>query len=152
MKALEPFQELPQLLDPHLPKWLPILAEAFLERLASDRHRSRSLSTRSQLLMPLAQAICWVIYTFCKIRGEKVVLRFLNVEAKYLELLLLAIEEAERRGEAGPREAGSAQQEQQSPVLWTWHERYVVLLWLSQLLFAPFDLSTISSGDADDID
>ena len=80
--------------------------------------------------MPLSQAICWVIYTFCKIRGEKVVVRFLNVETRYLELLLLAIEEAERRGEAAVREAASEQQqpEQQSPVLWTWHERYVVLL------------------------
>ncbi len=99
---------------------------------------------RSQLLMPLSQAICRIIYTFCKIRGEKVIVRFLNVETRYLEPLLLAIEEAERRGEANV--------EQQSSLSWTWHERYVVLIWLSQLLLAPFDLSTISSGDADDLD
>lgn len=99
---------------------------------------------RSELLMPLSQAICRIIYTFCKIRGEKVIVRFLNVEARYLEPLLLAIEEAERRAESDV--------EQKSANSWTWHERYVVLLWLSQLLFAPFDLSTISSGDADDLD
>lgn len=99
---------------------------------------------RSQLLMPLSQAICRILYTFCKIRGDKIIVRFLNVEARYLELLLLAIEEAERKTESNV--------EQQSPASWTWHERYVVLLWLSQLLFAPFDLSTISSGDADDFD
>ncbi|KAI1461426.1 tubulin folding cofactor D C terminal-domain-containing protein [Annulohypoxylon moriforme] len=135
--VLEPFQELPQLLDPHLPKWLPILAEAYLGCL-QDRRNYRSLSTRSQLLLPLSNAICQIIYTFCKIRGEKVIVRFLNVETRYLELLLLAIEDAER----GTDSANS----------WTWHERYVVLLWLSQLFFAPFDLATISSGDADDLD
>ncbi|GAP82611.2 putative tubulin-folding cofactor D [Rosellinia necatrix] len=35
---------------------------------------------------------------------------------------------------------------------WTWHERYVALIWLSQLFFAPFDLSTISSGDPDEFE
>ncbi|RYP54876.1 hypothetical protein DL768_000440 [Monosporascus sp. mg162] len=142
-QVLESFQELPQLLDPHLPKWLPVLAEAFLECL-KDRQRSRSLSLRSQLLTPLPNAICRIIYTFCKVRGEKVIVRFLNVETRYLELLLLAIEEAERRAETDV--------EQMTAASWTWHERYVVLLWLSQLLFAPFDLSSISSGDADDLD
>lgn len=93
---------------------------------------------RSQLLLPLSNAICKILYTFCKIRGEKVIVRFLNVETRYLELLLLALEESERTLD--------------STASWTWHERYIVLLWLSQLFFAPFDLSTISSGDADDLD
>lgn len=137
---LEPFQELPQLLDPHLPKWLPVLAEAYLESLR-DRRRYRSLSTRSQLLTPLPNAICIIIYTLAKIRGEKVVVRFLNVETRYLELLLLAFEDSERRAAA-----------EEPSALWTWHERYVVLIWLSQLFFAPFDLFTISSGDAEDLD
>ncbi|KAI0111856.1 tubulin folding cofactor D C terminal-domain-containing protein [Daldinia grandis] len=135
--VLEPFQELPQLLDPHLPKWLPVLAEAYLGCLQNHR-KYRSLSMRSQLLLPLSDAICKLLYTFCKIRGEKVIVRFLNVETKYLELLLLAIEESERNAD--------------SATSWTWYERYIVLLWLSQLFFAPFDLSTISSGDADDLD
>ncbi|KAI1210810.1 tubulin folding cofactor D C terminal-domain-containing protein [Annulohypoxylon truncatum] len=136
-QVLEPFQELPQLLDPHLPKWLPTLAEAYLGCL-QDRRNYRSLSTRSQLLLPLSNAVCQILYSFCKIRGEKVIVRFLNVETRYLELLLLAIEDSER-------EADSAN-------TWTWHERYIILLWLSQLFLAPFDLSTISSGDADDLD
>ncbi|KAI0848250.1 tubulin folding cofactor D C terminal-domain-containing protein [Daldinia vernicosa] len=135
--VLEPFQELPQLLDPHLPKWLPTLAEAYLGCL-QDHRKHRSLSMRSQLLLPLSDAICKLLYTFCKIRGEKVIVRFLNVETRYLELLLLAIEESERNAD--------------SATSWTWHERYIVLLWLSQLFFAPFDLSTISSGDAEDLD
>ncbi|KAI8633400.1 beta-tubulin cofactor d [Xylariaceae sp. FL1651] len=142
-QVLENFQELPQLLDPHLPRWLPALANAYLECL-QDRRRLRTLSRRSQLLHPLTNAICRIIYTFCKIRGEKVVVRFLNVETRYLELLLQAIEDSDRETDAVSKMDPNG--------LWTWHERYVVLVWLSQLFFAPFDLSTISSGGADEFD
>ncbi|KAJ2984441.1 hypothetical protein NUW58_g6056 [Xylaria curta] len=78
------------------------------------------------------------------VRGEKVIVRFLNVETKYLELLLQAIEDSERDADT------TLKAELVNP--WTWHERYVVLIWLSQLFFAPFDLSTISSGDADEFE
>ncbi|ETS82601.1 hypothetical protein PFICI_04477 [Pestalotiopsis fici W106-1] len=143
-QVLEPFQELPQLLDPHLPKYIPLLAEAYLGQVANHR-RTKSLSLRSQLLTPLSNAICRIIYSFCKIRGEKVIVRFLNVETKYLEPLLYAIEDSSRQSDA-------AKGNGETVGLWTWHERYVILLWLSQLFFAPFDLSTISSGDTDDAD
>lgn len=81
------------------------------------------------------------MYTFCKIRGEKVIVHFLNAETRYLELLLTAIEEAEQ-----PTVEGSDTLE-----VWSWEQRYIVLLWLSHLLLAPFDLSTISSVDLEDI-
>ncbi|KAI6759479.1 hypothetical protein HG530_010159 [Fusarium avenaceum] len=136
---LDPFQELPQLLDPYLPKWIPLLAEAFLKHLQT-RNRGRTLSSRSKLLVSVEFAICKILYTFCKIRGEKVIVRFLNVEAKYLELLLLAIEESEQ-----------ASADDVALGKWSWEERYVVLLWLSHLLLAPFDLSTISSVDLQDV-
>ncbi|CAN8103059.1 unnamed protein product [Discula destructiva] len=138
---LDPFQELPQLLDPHLPKWLPMLAEAFLECLQTRRRRTKHAVATSSLLMPLPTAICKLLYTFCKIRGEKVIVRFLNVETKYLELLLSALEDAERQ-----------QGSDDASVQWTWEERYVVLLWLSHLMFAPFDLATISSVYMEDVD
>lgn len=142
---MEPFQELPQLLDPHLPKYIPLLAEAYLGQVSKHR-RTKSLSLRSQLLTPLSNAICRIIYAFCKIRGEKVIVRFLNVETRYLEPLLYAIEDSSRQSSSTTNDGETA------AVLWTWHERYVILLWLSQLFFAPFDLSTISSGDTDDTD
>ncbi|KAH7031218.1 tubulin folding cofactor D C terminal-domain-containing protein [Microdochium trichocladiopsis] len=147
-QILEPFQELPQLLDSHLPRWLPALSEAYLACL-STRQRSRSLSARSQWLTPLPDAICKVLYTFCKIRGDKVIVRFLNVETRYLELLLHSLEQAERQT-AVPAQDGESQPP--NGAQWSWHERYIVLLWLSQLFFAPFDLSTISTGDADDVE
>ncbi|KAL2136744.1 hypothetical protein VTI74DRAFT_1785 [Chaetomium olivicolor] len=137
---LEPFQELPQLLDPHLPRWLPALGDAYLEHQLTRRHSAALLSARSELLMPLPRAICKLIYTFCKIRGEKVIVRFLSNEAKHLELLLSALEESERAA----ADHGAA--------AWTWEERYVALLWLSHLMLAPFDLSTISSQEVEEED
>jgi hypothetical protein len=139
---LEPFQEDPQLLDPHLDKFVPLLADALLAYLRSPP--SRLPGTNTQLLTPLSRAICRLLYTFCKVRGEKVIVRFFSTETRHLELLLSAIEK------------GSQQEDGQSANLetadmWEWEERYIVLLWLSQLLLAPFDLASISSEDTDDI-
>ncbi|KAK4214402.1 tubulin folding cofactor D C terminal-domain-containing protein [Rhypophila decipiens] len=126
---LNPFQELPQLLDPHLQKWLTPLVDAFLEYLLKRDTKARHQNgATTDLLMPLPAAISKIIYTLCKIRGEKVVVRFLNNETKYLEVLLSALEQAERAEER-----------------WTWEQRYVVLLWLSHLMLVPFDLASISS-------
>ncbi|KAJ5000941.1 hypothetical protein K4K48_001987 [Colletotrichum sp. SAR 10_66] len=149
---LDPFQELPQLLDPHLPTWLPLLATTYLAHLnIRNRNRPKQLSTRSQLLEPLNVAIAKLLYTFTKIRGEKVVVRFLNVETRYIEPLLSALESAERsRSPQASRPSLSPLSPQSNTQQWSWEERYLVLLWLSHLLLAPFDLSTISSAAADE--
>lgn len=132
------FQELPQLLDPYLPKWIPLLAESYLEY-AQMRRRMKIPPRQSSLLVPVDYAICRILYGFCKVRGEKVIVRFLNVETRYLEVLLSAIEEAEHASTADSQTHG-----------WEWEQRYVVLLWLSHLLLAPFDLSTISTLDIEE--
>ncbi|UQC89642.1 beta-tubulin cofactor d [Colletotrichum lupini] len=158
---LDPFQELPQLLDPHLPEWLPLLASTYLEHLNTrSRARARpSASTRSQLLEPLNLAIAKIIYTFTKIRGEKVIVRFLNVESRHIEPLLSALEASERASStarpalnplSSPQSSSAAATSPSGAIAqWSWEERYLVLLWLSHLLLAPFDLSTISSASAD---
>ncbi|KAK1506761.1 beta-tubulin cofactor d [Colletotrichum tamarilloi] len=158
---LDPFQELPQLLDPHLPEWLPLLASTYLEHLNTrSRARARpSASTRSQLLEPLNLAIAKIIYTFTKIRGEKVIVRFLNVESRHIEPLLSALEASERASStarpalnplSSPQSSSAAATSSSGAIAqWSWEERYLVLLWLSHLLLAPFDLSTISSASAD---
>ncbi|KAL8381793.1 hypothetical protein RB595_005858 [Gaeumannomyces hyphopodioides] len=151
---LDPFQELPQLLDPHLSRWVPALGNALVDYLAAPR-RSRTRSIRAGLLMPLPAAICKLLYTLCKIRGEKVVVRFLSVETRHLERLLSALEDSERSAanaaaaaSAAPSDdAAASQQDESAACIWTWEERYVVLLWLSHLFLAPFDLATISSVD-----
>lgn len=118
-----------------------MLAEAYLEYQQTRQKNTKGASGASPLLMPLPTAVCKLIYTFCKVRGEKVIVNFLNVETRYLELLLSAIEESERRLESD----GDVLQ-------WTWEERYIVLLWLSHLMLAPFDLATISSVYMHDVD
>ncbi|KAK2054803.1 beta-tubulin cofactor d [Colletotrichum caudatum] len=152
---LDPFQELPQLLDPYLPTWLPLLASTYLAHLgARTRTRARTRasapsSTRSQLLEPLGLAIAKLIYTFAKIRGEKVIVRFLNVESRHIEPLLSALESAERAGATTTTTTTTTAAPADHSAQWSWEERYLVLLWLSHLLLAPFDLSSISSASAD---
>ncbi|KAL7899370.1 tubulin folding cofactor D C terminal domain-containing protein [Trichoderma sp. SZMC 28014] len=152
--VLDQFQELPQLLDPHLPKWIPFLAESYLEYLQT-RHRQKRIPEHTKnLLAPLDYTISQILYSFCKVRGEKVIVRFLNVETKYLELILSAVEEAEeaadKEKEKNPGEPSSSSAAASSYKIWSWEQRYIALLWLSHLLFAPFDLSTISSADLDE--
>jgi hypothetical protein len=143
---LEPFQELPQLLDPHLGRLLPVLSDALLAFLGSVTRSPRKPSA-TPLLLPLSQAICKLLYTFCKIRGEKVIVRFFSAETRHLELLLLAVEEAELFEIPVEADAGL---HSVSPK-WSWEERYICLLWLSHLLLAPFDLATISSAGTDEV-
>ncbi|KFZ06565.1 hypothetical protein V501_07291 [Pseudogymnoascus sp. VKM F-4519 (FW-2642)] len=109
---LEPFQELPQLLDPHLGRFLPVLADALLAHL---RAPPRKKGVERPQLVTLSQAICRLLYTFCKIRGEKVVVRFFGAETKNLELLLNAVEDAEGSKETGEGDEGVKE--------WTWEER-----------------------------
>ncbi|RDW79444.1 hypothetical protein BP6252_04082 [Coleophoma cylindrospora] len=147
---LEPFQELPQLLDPHLQELIPALAHILLVCLqlnpSSEEPKSISRAT-NQRLIPLQRAICKILYTFCKIRGPKVIVRFLSTETKYIELLLSTIEAGVPADNEGPNEESN-----EEPVVqtsgWSWEERYIVLLWLSHLLLAPFSLASISSTNS----
>lgn len=116
-----------------------MLADALLAYL---RAPPRKRGAARPLLVTLSQAICRLLYTFCKIRGEKVVVRFFGAETRNLELLLAAVEEAEDGGKNDAVVEG----EEGGGREWTWEERYICLLWLSHLLLAPFDLSTISSA------
>ncbi|OJJ50938.1 hypothetical protein ASPZODRAFT_155944 [Penicilliopsis zonata CBS 506.65] len=140
LALLEPFQEWPQLLDPHLQKLLPPLVDAFLAYLVQHQGqyaaRSTHSGTRGQLL-PLPRAVCRLLYTFCKVRGVKVISRFLNNEPKYLDPLLRAFIEWNSVVPA----------EDSLPDALVWEERYIMLVWLSHLLLAPFDLVSISSSD-----
>ena len=82
-------------------------------------------------------------------------MRFLSTDTKHLELLLSAIELGDPQGKADasffanhkPGGTLDSTPTPESENKWEWEERYITLLWLSQLLLAPFDLSTISSAD-----
>lgn len=142
---LEPFQEWPQLLDPHLQQLLPPLVDAFLAYLLKHRGQyGAKVSSRSHgATYPLPRAICRLLYTFCKVRGVKVISRFLNNEPKYLDSMLRAFIEWDAISAHGSAEDGIDPE----PRSLQWEERYVMLVWLSHLLLAPFDLSSLSSDD-----
>ncbi|KAL1967896.1 hypothetical protein VTN77DRAFT_2313 [Rasamsonia byssochlamydoides] len=146
IELLEHFQEWPQLLDPHLQSFLPPLVEAFLaylikyrDQYGSRRGHAPSLTT----IYPLPRAICKILYTFCKVRGVKVISRFLNNEPKYLELMLRVFIEWD--AVVADDHTDSSTKIKVQPLIW--EERYVMLMWLSHLLLAPFDLASISSDD-----
>ncbi|KAI9852129.1 MAG: hypothetical protein M1838_001753 [Thelocarpon superellum] len=125
VEKLEPFQEWPQLLDPHLANFVPPLVAAFIESLRAGPTRPPlKVVLRASSVISLPCAICKLIYTLCKIRGEKVISRFFNNEPRYLEPMLSAFE---------------------THATMTWEERYIMLLWISHLLLAPFDLESLSS-------
>lgn len=135
---------------------MPVLADAFLAYLNAAplmKGTNQDLSAHGKLLLPVSQAICKILYTFCKIRGEKVIVRFFSTETRHLELLLSAIEHGlpdntQQDGEASSQADLSRASAQIDSNFWEWEERYITLLWLSQLLLAPFDLATISSEES----
>ncbi|KAF2752989.1 hypothetical protein EJ05DRAFT_495072 [Pseudovirgaria hyperparasitica] len=130
LALISPFQEDPQLLDSHLKYLIPPLVEAYLLYLQySPRHKQVSQQVQ------LSSAIGLIIDVFCKVRGQKVIVGFLNNEPRYLETILSQLEILSHDDDrASDITTASA-----------WQERYVLLLWLSHLMLAPFDLATISS-------
>lgn len=128
---IDTFQEDPQLLDVHLQSLASQLASAYLTAQRQDDIVSRGN------LIPLPRAISKILYMFCKVRGEKIIVGLLNNEPRYLELLLTAVERL------------PLHEDDDHSLTRYWEERYVLLLWLSHLLLAPFDLSTISTPQLD---
>ncbi|KIW21019.1 hypothetical protein PV08_01598 [Exophiala spinifera] len=125
---LDRFQEWPQLLDPHLSEFVQLLATAFVDYLAnSSNHYSKSIARGSSGISPLPRAVCRLLYSLCKVRGYKVIVRLLNNEPKYLAPMLSKFR-TWSNGSFGM----------------TWEERYIIMLWLSHLMLAPFELSTMS--------
>ncbi|EFR03202.1 tubulin-folding cofactor D [Nannizzia gypsea CBS 118893] len=140
---LDPFQEWPQLLDPHLSWILTQLTDAFLSYLLGHSQSYGSVARIKEpgVMHPLTRAICKIIYTLCKVRGSKVISRFFSNEPRYLEPMLSMFIEWD--GIVSADIDRSTTTGQGLPL--NWEERYVMLLWLSHLLLAPFDLTSISS-------
>jgi hypothetical protein len=132
MSQIEPFQEDPQILDTHLKNFIPPLVAAYLEAI-----QTASKEETKAGFIPLPHAICYILNTFCKVRGEKVIKGFYNNEPRYLEPILRELEASEKSN----TESDDALQQ---PSNWPWIQRYVLLSWLSHLLLAPFPLESMS--------
>lgn len=83
--------------------------------------------------VPLPLALSRLLYIFCKVRGYKVIVRLLNNEPRYVEPMLSAV----RNWETVRPPSGLSSN--------VWEEKYIMLLWLSHLMLAPFELSTLST-------
>ncbi|KAI4738824.1 hypothetical protein E4T50_10722 [Aureobasidium sp. EXF-12298] len=125
IQLIEPFQGEPQLLDAYLKTLLPPIVEAYLAFLQVQQAKSPS-----SLTVSLDVAASKLLYTFCKVRGEKIIIGFLNNEPRYLELVLANLEDFRTLS----AESDTA-----------WEKSYVLLLWLTHLMLVPFDLSSISA-------
>ncbi|KAL7266968.1 hypothetical protein RUND412_010467 [Rhizina undulata] len=125
--VLEPFQESPQLLDPHLSTFLPPLTSSFLRFITTLNTHPTTASK-----LTLLEAIAKLLYTFSKIRGSKIISRFLPNEPKWMEPLISVF--------YSPPEVTGIER--------SWELRYILLLWLGHLCLAPFDLKTISASDS----
>ncbi|CAD6579724.1 MAG: hypothetical protein ASARMPRED_009232 [Alectoria sarmentosa] len=142
IKLLEPFQEWPQLLDPHLSGLLQPLISAFIKYVSNYAAFYHQEGKPSPGIIPLPRAISKILYVFCKVRGTKVISQFLNNEPRYMEPMLDALESW--AGNMSP----SKKKFTPKHGLMVWEESFIMLLWLSHLLLAPFDLSSMSSGKA----
>ncbi|KAK6441033.1 hypothetical protein LTR95_002740 [Oleoguttula sp. CCFEE 5521] len=124
INLIEPFQGEPQLLDARLKYIVPPIVEAYLEYLR--RPTANASAEHDDTLTALSS----ILYHLCKVRGAEVIVGFFNNEPRYLGTILSSLESVAR---AGKIEAAD------------WRTAYVLLLWLSHMLLAPFDLSSFST-------
>ncbi|RMZ77388.1 hypothetical protein DV738_g4405, partial [Chaetothyriales sp. CBS 135597] len=143
---LDRFQEWPQLLDQVLASLIGTIVEGFTTFITQcpDAYENRPSTTPSsgptEVIVPLPTALGQLLYAFCKVRGYKVIVRLLSNEPRYVEPMLSCIQDWN----------DSATTKSMSGLVWP--QRYIMLLWLSHLMLAPFDLSTLSNADAPQID
>ncbi|KAF2217171.1 hypothetical protein CERZMDRAFT_32058 [Cercospora zeae-maydis SCOH1-5] len=125
VQLIEPFQGEPHLLDAKLKTISPPIVDAYLEYIRyGPIPRFAHLDFQS--------AVCTLLYTLCKVRGYKIIVGFLSNEPRYLDPILGKLEQTV-----------CATEEDAS----SWKVPYILLLWLSHLLLAPFDLSSISATE-----
>ncbi|EHY52837.1 hypothetical protein ABEF95_001024 [Exophiala dermatitidis] len=133
---LDRFQEWPQLLDQSLSSYVQLLSDAFVGYITtSSQHYAPSFKYGIATVSPLPRAICRLLYTLCKVRGYKVIVRLLNNEPRFL-IPMLSCFKAWNTSSNGM----------------IWEERYIMMLWLSHLMLAPFELATISTSDSHPLD
>ena len=116
------------------------LVSAFIEYLFNHRSKYRQNEDKpvSSKIIPLPRAICKTLYTLCKVRGQKVITQFLENDPHNLEPMLDALEQWSQAEDPGVGSTCTSQ-------AMVWEERFVMLLWLSHLMLAPFKLVSLAS-------
>ncbi|KAK6333549.1 hypothetical protein TWF718_011357 [Orbilia javanica] len=158
---LESFQEFPQLLDPILAGCMENLTSAFSVYLSLENGESEpSSDSEDRLTVNTLAALGQLLYVWMKVRGPKVVLRFLYNDPKWLEPMLGVFEETSKLIGKADKSAdvlndvveeafeGAPKPKVEDRSGLPWHLRYVTLMWISHLLYTPFDLVTIGDEPA----
>lgn len=115
-KILDRYQEQPSVLDPKLEALvMPLLAVV------------RAIATGEGDAAVLRPA-CLVMYSVCKVRGYKTIVKFVPHEARDLEPLVALLASV-------PPDDHEA-----------WQVAYSLMIWLSMVVMVPFDLSIIDSS------
>src|SRR5690606_4228357 len=125
---IDGFQEYPQLLDPHLVRYMELLTKTFLAEISQPGFSPYTTVPEGNNML-LIEANSRLIYTLCKVRGWKVICRFLPNDAQWLEPMAKLLEDATKYDFKG-----------------SWQLSSTLLLWLAHLSLTPFDLATISSA------
>lgn len=133
--------EEPQLLDPQLKHILPPMTRAFID-LATNKTRDRRMLS----------VIAVTLDAMCKVRGPKVVMRFLDNEARYVQPILETLLTISGHGDSEGLESDSLSTETPQNIAansenGNWQLRYILLLWLSHLMLTPFDLASVGAVD-----
>ncbi|RVD86655.1 uncharacterized protein DFL_004919 [Arthrobotrys flagrans] len=158
---LESFQEFPQLLDPILAGCMENLTSAFSVYLSMEDGESEPASdAEDRVTVNTLAALGQLLYVWMKVRGPKVVLRFLYNDPKWLEPMLGVFEQTSKLIGKTDKSAdvlndvveeifeGAPKPKAEDKSGLPWHLRYVTLMWISHLLYTPFDLVTIGDEPA----
>ncbi|KAK6350321.1 hypothetical protein TWF696_006552 [Orbilia brochopaga] len=158
---LESFQEFPQLLDRILAECMENLTSAFRTYLLTGSDLSTtSYDVEDRTTVNTLTALGQLFYVWMKVRGSKVVLRFLQNDPKWLEPMLGVFEETGKLVVKADKSAdiledvieekfgGGPKTKYTDKLGVPWHLRYVTLMWISHLLYTPFDLATIADEAA----
>jgi tubulin-specific chaperone D len=137
---IDRFQEWPQLLDPVLASLVQNVVDGFQQYIIryADYYGYEARSDSQAIPLPLG--LSQILYTLCKVRGYKVIVRLLNNEPRYVEPMLFCMRHWQTL------------RSQSSTSSSVWEEKYIMLLWLSHLMLAPFELSTLSTHNKMNID
>ena len=130
------YQELPQLLDPHLEGWITPLAGV----LRAEAHKGDDAD------MVLVQRTAKALNALATVRGAKTVVKFFPHEARDLEAAVALLVRSH------DAEVCATTLEEKDELGTAWETRAVLILWLSILVLIPFDLVTVDSLARDDVD
>lgn len=122
------------MLDPHLKGFVSPVIVKYGPALAEEN--LVTLDILSQL-----------IYVFCKVRGAKIITRFLENEPTYLLTMVNLLKTdniVAASATATVTMANEVDHMITKPKI-DWKTRYVLLLWIGHLMLTPFDLSTVSN-------